>query len=52
MTAAVTTTNRAVNEVANDHGIAWWTVHRIVVRAAAGLLGHAAPTTIGIEENG
>ena len=49
--AAVTTTNRAVSEVANDHGIAWWTVHRILVRAAADVLGQAAPThMIGIDE--
>lgn len=31
--AAVTTTNRVVSEVANDHGIAWGTGHRILVRA-------------------
>ena len=49
--AAVTTTNRAVSEVANDHGIARWTVHRILVKAAADVLGQAAPTTmIGIDE--
>lgn len=51
VTAAVTTTNRAVSEVAKDHGIAWWTVHRILVKAAADILGQAAPTTmIGIDE--
>ena len=51
VTAAVTTTNRAVSEVANDHGVAWWTVHRILVRAAADVLGQAAPTAmIGIDE--
>jgi hypothetical protein len=44
-------TNRAVGEVAKDYGIAWWTVHRLLVRAAAGVLGQAAPTTmIGIDE--
>lgn len=49
--AAVTTTNRAVSEVANDDGIAWGMVHRILVRAAADLLGQAAPTPmIGIDE--
>lgn len=49
--AAVTTTNRAMSEVAKDHGIAWWTVHRILVKAAAEVLGQAAPTTmIGIDE--
>ena len=49
--AAVTSTNRAVSEVATDHGIAWWTVHRILVKAAADVLGQAAPTSmIGIDE--
>ena len=49
--AAVTTTNRAVSEVAKDHGIAWWTVHRILVKAAADVVGQAAPTSmIGIDE--
>ena len=41
--AAVTTTNRAVSEVENEHGIAWWTVHRILVKTAADLLGQAPP---------
>ncbi len=49
--AAVTTTNREVSEVATDYGIAWWTVHRILVKAAADVLGQATPTTmIGIGE--
>ncbi len=49
--AAVTTTNRAMSEVALEHGIAWQTVHRILVKAAADVLGQAAPTTrIGIDE--
>jgi len=49
--AAVTTTNRAMSEVASDHGIAWWTVHRILVKAAADVLGQAVPTSmIGIDE--
>ena len=49
--AAVTTTNRAVSEVARDHGIAWGTVHRVLVKAAAELLGQATPTSmIGIDE--
>ena len=39
--AAVATTNRAVSEVATDHGIAWWTVHRILVKAAADVLRQA-----------
>jgi transposase len=51
VSAAVTTTNRAVSDVARDHGVAWWTVHRILVRAAADVLGQAAPTAvIGIDE--
>ena len=51
VTAAVTTTNRAVSEVASNHGIAWGTVHRILVRAAADVLGQAESTTmIGIDE--
>jgi len=51
VSAAVTTTNRAMSEVARDYGIAWWTVHRILVKAAADVLGQAAPTTmIGIDE--
>jgi len=51
VSAAVVTTNRAMSEVAGEHGIAWWTVHRILVAAAAQLLGHAGPTTmIGIDE--
>ena len=49
--AAVSTTNRSVSEVAADHGIAWWTVHRILVKAAADVLGQAGPTAmIGIDE--
>ena len=43
---AVTTTNRAVGEVAGKHGIAWWTVHRILVKAAADLLRQAPPTSM------
>ena len=51
VSAAVTITNRAMSEVAKDHGIAWWTVHRFLIRAAADVLGQAAPTTmIGIDE--
>ena len=48
---AVSTTNRAMSEVGKDHGVAWWTVHRVLVAAAADALGPAAPTTmIGIDE--
>ena len=51
VSAAVTTTNRAMSEVARDYDIAWWTVHRILVAAAADLLGQATPTAmIGIDE--
>jgi transposase len=51
ISAAVSTTNRAMSEVGNDYGVAWWTVHRVLVAAAADVLGQAAPTTtIGIDE--
>jgi transposase len=51
VSAAVTTTNRAMSEVAGDYGVAWWTVHRILVATAVKALGQAAPTTmIGIDE--
>jgi len=47
----VTATNRAMSEVAADYGVAWWTVHRILVASAVQVLGQAAPTTmIGIDE--
>ena len=49
--AAVTGRNRAMSDVAVEHGVAWWTVHRVLVAAAADLLGPAKPTTmIGIDE--
>jgi len=49
--AAVTTTNRAMSEVAGDYGLSWSTVHRILVATAVQVLGQAAPTTmIGIDE--
>jgi len=48
---AETTTNRAMSEVAGEYGVAWWTVHRILVATAVKALGQAAPTTmIGIDE--
>ena len=48
---AVTKTNGAMSEVADDHGVAWWTVHRILLAAVARELGAAAPTPrIGIDE--
>jgi transposase len=47
--AAVVTTNRAMSEVAAEHGISWWTVHRILV--AAPLPKQPAPTgVLGIDE--
>ena len=51
VSTAVTTTNRAMSEVAGEYGVAWWTVHRILVATAVKALGQAAPTTmIGIDE--
>ena len=51
ISSAVSTTNRAMSEVGNDYGVAWWTVHRVLVAAAADVLGPAEPTTrIGIDE--
>ena len=48
---AVTATNRAISDVAGDYGVAWWTVHRIVVATAVKALGQAAPTRmIGIDQ--
>ncbi len=48
---AVSTTNRAISEVSNEHGVAWWTVHRVLVGAAAEVLGPAESTSrIGIDE--
>ncbi len=51
ISAAVSRTNRAMSEVGADYGVAWWTVHRVLVTAAADVLGQADPTTtIGIDE--
>ncbi len=51
ISAAVSTTNRAMSEVGKDYGVAWWTVHRVLVAAAVDVLGPAEPTTtIGIDE--
>jgi transposase len=51
VSTAVTTTNRAMSEVAGEYGVTWWTVHRILVATAVQVLGQAAPTTmIGIDE--
>jgi transposase len=51
VSAAVTTTNRAMSEVAGDYGLSWSTVHRILVATAVEVLGQAAPTTmVGIDE--
>ncbi len=51
VSAAVTTTNRAMSEVAGEYAVAWWKVHRILAATALKVLGQAAPTTmIGIDE--
>ena len=51
ISAAVSTTNRAMSEVGKDDGVAWWTVHRVLVAAAADALGPAVATSrIGIDE--
>jgi transposase len=48
---AVTTTNRAVSEVATEYGLSWPTVHQTLVVRAAQVLGQATPTTtIGVDE--
>jgi transposase len=48
---AVARSNRAVSEVAAEYGVAWRTVHRAFVAAAAGWLGAPAPTRVlGIDE--
>jgi transposase len=40
-----------MSEVGDDYGVAWWTVHRALVAAAAEILGAAQPTAmIGIDE--
>ena len=51
ISSAVSTTNRAMSEVGNDYDVAWWTVHRVLVAAAADVLGPAEPSPrIGIDE--
>ena len=51
VSTAVTTSNRAVSDVAREYAVSWWTVHRVLVAAAARLCGPAAPTSvIGIDE--
>ncbi len=49
---AVTKSNRAVSDVADDYDLAWHTVHRVLVAAAAQeLSGQPEPTpVIGIDE--
>jgi transposase len=48
---AVARSNRAVSEVATEYGVAWRTVHRSFIVAAAGWLGEPAPTRVlGIDE--
>ena len=47
----MSTSNRAVSDVAREYSVSWWTVHRVLVAAAARLCGPAAPTSlIGIDE--
>ena len=41
VSAAATTTNRAMSDVAVDYGVGWATVHRILVATAAQRLGQA-----------
>jgi transposase len=49
--SAVARTNRAVSDVAAEHGLSWWTVHRVLVAAAAAALPAPAPTAVlGIDE--
>ena len=51
VSAAVTTTNRAMSDVAVDYGVGWATVHRILVAIAVTAVGLALPTPIiGIDE--
>lgn len=51
VSAAVTTTNRAMSDVAAENGLSWWTVHRVLVAAAAAALPAPAPTAVlGIDE--
>ena len=51
VSAAVTVTNRAVSEVAGEHGVSWPTVHKALIASAGQLLGQAGPTTaIGVDE--
>jgi transposase len=48
---AVGTSNRAVSDVAREHGVAWWTVQRAVVAELARRLPAPQPTSmIGIDE--
>lgn len=48
---AVAGSNRSVAEVARDHAVSWPTVHRSLVRAAAGWLPAPTPTSVlGIDE--
>lgn len=51
VTQAVTSSNRAVSDVAAEYRLSWPTVHRALIAAAAALLPTPAPTTvIGIDE--
>ncbi len=51
LATAVARSNRAVADVAAEYGVAWWTVHRALVAAAAALLPAPSPTPrIGVDE--
>ena len=51
VSAAVTSSNRAMSDVAAEHGLGWATVHRILVATAVSALGPPALTSmIGIDE--
>ena len=53
LAAAIAGSNRAVSEVAAEHGVAWHTAHRALVAAAARYLPARAPTAVlGIDETG
>jgi transposase len=48
---AVARSNRAVSEVAAEHSVSWWTVHRAFLVVAASWLPPPAPTRVlGIDE--
>ena len=51
VSAAITTSNRAMSDVAVDYSVGWATVHRILIATAAQRLGQAIPNAVlGIDE--